>query len=175
MNFKIYHINPLILFITVLLLFSCNYSFTGASISPDVKTISVARFNNQAAIVNPTLSQNFTDALKDKFTSQTNLILKDKNGDLYVEGVITDYSTQPIALQGASSNGIDRAALNRLSITVSVKFINKINEKQNFETSFTRFQDYPSSKNLREVEDNLVKQINSDLVEDIFNKAVVNW
>jgi hypothetical protein len=153
----------------------CNYSFTGASISPDVKTISVARFIYQASLVNPMESQNFTDALRDKFSSQTNLILKDKNGDLQIEGAITDYSTQPIAVQGASQNVADKAALNRLSITISVKFSNRLNEKQNFETTFTRFQDYPSGRNLREVEDNLVKQINADLVEDVFNKAVVNW
>ncbi len=171
MKIRIY----ILVFIIVLISNSCNYSFTGASISPDVKTISVTRFNNQASLVNPTLSQNMTDALKDKFTSQTNLILKDKNGDLQVEGVISDYSTQPIAVQGATQNGVDKAALNRLSITISVKFSNRLNEKQNFETTFTRFQDYPSNKNLREVEEGLVKQINDDLIEDIFNKAVVNW
>lgn len=149
----------------------CNYSFTGASISPEAKTVSIAYFKNLAPLVNPTLSQSLTDALKDRFVGQTNLMLKDKNGDLQLEGEITDYNTQPIAIQG----GVDKAALNRLTISVKVKYTNRIEEKQNFEMTFTRFEDYDSKKNLKDVEDGLVKQINDALVDDIFNKAVVNW
>jgi hypothetical protein len=160
----------LLLVISMLFIASCNYSFTGASISPEVKTISISYFKNQASLINPTLSQNFTEALKDKFSSQTTLVLKDKDGDLQLEGAITDYNTQPIAIQ---TN--ERAALNRLTISISVKYSNKFDEKHNFETTFSRYEDYDSKKNLREVEDALVKLINDALVEDIFNKAVVNW
>ena len=165
--------NRLILIISVFLIVSasCNYSFTGASISPDVKTISISYFRNSAPLVYPTLSQSFTDAVKDKFLGQTNLVQKDRNGDLQLEGEITDYNTQPIAIQG----GVDKAALNRLTVTVKMKFSNRLNEKQNYEQTFSRYQDYSSSKNLKDVQDGLVKLIINDLVDDIFNKSVVNW
>ena len=165
--FSIFH------FIFCCLLFtSCkiNYSFTGASISPDVKTVSVQYFPNNASLVQPILSQTFTEKLKNKFVSQTNLSVIKKDADLNFEGSITDYRTQPIAIQGNET-----AALNRLTISISVKFNNKNNEKQNFESSFSRYADYPSSKNLSEVESSLIDQITLQLVDDIFNKAVVNW
>jgi hypothetical protein len=147
-----------------------NYSFTGASISPKVKTVTIQYFPNQASLVVPTLSRALTDALRDYFTSQTNLVLVDKGGDLNIEGAITGYVVQPIAIQGNET-----AAMNRLTITVSVKFTNRTDEKQNFETSFSRYQDYQSTLNLVSVQDGLIKQINDQLVQDVFNKAVVNW
>jgi len=156
----------------VFLFGSCrvNYSFTGASISPNVKTVTIQYFPNNASLVVPTLSRSLTDALRDYFTSQTNLVLVDKGGDLNIEGAITGYVVQPIAIQGNET-----AAMNRLTITVSVKFKNKTNEKQNFETTFSRYEDYQSSLNLSSVQDGLIKEINDKLVQDVFNKAVVNW
>jgi hypothetical protein len=156
----------------IFLLGSCrvNYSFTGASISPNVKTVTIQYFPNNASLVVPTLSRSLTDALRDYFTSQTNLVLVDKGGDLNIEGSITGYVVQPIAIQGNET-----AAMNRLTITVSVKFRNKTNEKQNFETTFSRYAEYQSSLNLSSVQDGLIKEINDKLVQDVFNKAVVNW
>jgi hypothetical protein len=148
-----------------------SYSFTGASISPDVKTVSIQYFTNNATLVMPTLSRQLTDALKDYFTSQSNLVLVDRNGDLNLQGSISGFTNQPVAIQGNET-----AAMNRITITVSVTFLNKKNEKQNFENkTFTRYQDYSSSLNLVTVQDDLVKQINDQLVQDIFNQAVVNW
>ena len=150
---------------------SCGiYSFTGASIAPGIKTISIQYFSNQASLVQPTLSQTLTDALKDRFMQQTSLNVVNGHGDLNIEGAITNYSTQPVAIQ---SN--DQAAMNRLSITIRVTFTNDQNDKQNFETSFTRYEDYDSKLSLSAVEDNLIKLISESLVEDIFNKSVVNW
>jgi len=146
------------------------YSFTGASISPDIKTVSILFFPNKASIVQPSLSQAFTEKLKDKFVSETSLALTKDNGDLNFEGAIIDYNTQPTAITGN-----DNAALNRLTITVSVKFTNVKDSKQDFETNFSRYADYDSHKSLSSVETELIAQINSQLVDDIFNKAVVNW
>jgi hypothetical protein len=162
-----------LLFFLLLALNSCrmSYSFTGASISPDVKTVSIQFFANNASLVVPTLSRVFTDALKDYFTSQTNLVLVDRTGDLNLEGSITGYAVQPVAIQGNET-----AAMNRLTISVTVKFTNKKNEKQNFENKvFSRYQDYPSSQNLSAVQDQLIKLIDDQLISDIFNQAVVNW
>lgn len=157
--------------ITLLLINGCGvYSFTGASISPDIKTISIQQFPNLAMLVQPTLSQSFTMTLRDKFASQTNLNVLQNNGDLNIEGEITGYTNQPVAIQGNQ-----QAALNRLTITVKVRFTNKKNNKQDFESTFTRYRDYSSQSNLSAVENDLIKEINTDLVEDIFNKAVVNW
>jgi len=146
------------------------YSFTGASIPPEAKTISIAYFVNNAQFVEPTLSQSLTDALRDRFLSQTNLNFVKENGDLQLEGSITDYSTRPVAIQGNQT-----AAMNRLSITVKVKFTNTIDPKRDFDASFTRYEDYSSSQDLSAVKDQLISQIDDALVDDIFNKAVVNW
>ncbi len=155
----------------LLLTSSCGvYSFTGASIAPDVKTFSVDYIKNRASLINPTLSQVITQKLKDKFISQTNLSPIKVDGDLRFEGYISDYNTQPIAIQ---SN--DQAAQNRLTITVLIKFTNTKDEKQNFETSFSRFADYAANKDLSSVEAGLIESISSQLIDDVFNKAVVNW
>lgn len=147
-----------------------SYSFTGASISPSVKTVSIPIFPNNAPLVVPTLSRTISDALRDYFTSQTNLDLVDRNGDLNVEGAITGYAVQPVAIQGNET-----AAMNRLTITVSVRFTNKTNEKQNWESTFSRYLDYSSSISLSAAQDGLIFSITEQLVQDIFNKAVVNW
>lgn len=160
------------IYITISILSSCtlNYSFTGASISPDTKTISIQYFNNNATLAPPTTSQKFTEALRDIFNTQTSLSFVPKGGDLNFSGAITSFTTSPLAIQ---ANQI--SATNRLTITVTVKFENKNDEKQNFETGFSRFADYSSSKTLTEVQDDLIKEINSQLVQDIFNRSVTNW
>jgi hypothetical protein len=168
-----YRVTCCLFFFLLLVQTSCRvgYSFTGASIAPDVKTVSIQYFSNKASLVVPTLSRSFTDAVRDYYTSQTNLILVDHGGDLNVEGSITGYVVTPIAIQGNET-----AAMNRLTITVTIKFTNKKNEKQNFENkSFSRYQDYSSTQSLSTVQDQLIKEITDQLVLDIFNQTVVNW
>ena len=132
-----------------------NYSFTGASIAEDVKTVSVKTFQSYAPLASANLSQTFTEELKDKFLSQTNLDLAARGGDLQFEGSINGYSVTSVAIQGNET-----AALNRLTITVKVKFTNTKDKKANFETSFSRYLDYDSSQNLSRIEDELIKDIN---------------
>ena len=162
----------LLIAMTLFFLPSCkvSYSFTGASISPSVKTVTIPYFPNNAGLVVPTLSRTVTDGLRDYFTSQTNLVQVDRGGDLVLDGSITQYFVQPVAIQGNET-----AAMNRLTITVSVKFTNKTDPKQNWESSFSRYQDYASSYNLSAVQEGLIAEITNQLVQDIFNKAVVNW
>ena len=180
LNKRVYHLPVRMIFLTgiplVMLMLitasSCrmSYSFTGASISPNVKTVSIANFPNNASLVVPTLSRTVTEALRDYFTSQTNLVLVDRNGDLNLDGSITQYVIIPVAIQGNET-----AAQNRLTIGVSVKFTNKTDTKQNWETSFSRYLDYSSTLNLSTVQEGLINEITDQLVQDIFNKAVVNW
>ena len=146
------------------------YSFTGASISPDVKTVVVQYFPNRAATIQPTLSQVFTERLKDYFLEQTNLSLEADAGDLNFSGEIVKYEVKPIAIQAN-----EQAAQNRLSIAVKVKFENTKDESKNFEQKFSRYTDYDSGQSLADVEEDLIEQITNELAEDIFNKAVVNW
>jgi len=155
-----------------LLLTACSglkYSFVGVDIPPDAKTVSVKPFQNNASLVNLKLSNQITTALKDKFQSQTKLNIIDLRGDLQFEGEITNYSVLATAV------GVDRAAVNSLTITVRVSFVNKLDETKNYEQNFSRYADYDSSKTLAQVEDELVSQICEALIDDIFSKAVGNW
>lgn len=150
---------------------SCGvYSFTGASVPAGAKTMSIQYFANKAKIVEPTLSAVFTNALRDRFTSQTNLEMVAKNGDIALEGEITDYSTKPVAIQADQT-----AALNRLTITVNVRFSSRLEPSKDFETSFTQYIDYSSTDNYNNIKNDLIKKIVSDLTDNIFNKALVNW
>lgn len=160
-------------FIIVIAASGCkvNYSFTGASIPEGTETVTVYDFAKVVALGNPNISNLFTESLKDKFMTQTSLQIVPQFGHLSFEGSITDYRTQPIAIQANS----DMAAQNRLTISVKVKFTNEKNPKANFDTSFSRYADYDSDKDLSSVEDALVEEIFEDLIDDIFNKAVVNW
>lgn len=156
----------------VLFLGACkvNYSFTGASVSPDIRTVSVAYFPNFAPLAQPTLSQVFTEGVKDYFLSQTSLSLAEKYGDIQFSGEITDYRTDPVAIQQNET-----AAQNKLTITVKVKYVNTKNEEENFEKTFTRFETYSSSRNLNEVETELIPLIVDQIVQDIFNASLGNW
>lgn len=154
---------------SVFLLQSC-YSFTGASISPSVKTISINYLPNNALLVQPTLSRTLTETIRDKFTTQSNLSLVNSNGDLTIEGEITGYTTEPVAITSDQ-----QSALQRLRISVNIRFTNKQDPTQDFETTFTRFQDYDARRQLSSVETSLIEIISNELAQDIFNKAVVNW
>ncbi len=146
------------------------YSFSGASIDPKDKTVNVKFFHNRAPVVNPNLSQLFTEKLKDRFISQTKLELVDFNGDLTFEGEITGYDTKPVSVTQD-----EQAKMNRLTITVHVKYTSINNPKYNFDSSFSRYADYESTELLTDVEDDLSEEIVTELIDDIFNKSVVNW
>jgi hypothetical protein len=164
------------LLVSILLVTGCRiqYSFTGASIAPDVKTVYIDYFPNRARVVNPTLSNTFTEALKDKFVNETGLTLRNDQGDLEFSGEITGYDIRPLSIQ-QSSNGRDVASQNRLTVTVKVKFVNNKDHDQDFNSTFSAFFDWDSTKNLSDVEDQAVSEITAQLVDDIFNRSVANW
>jgi len=147
-----------------------SYSFSGASISPAVKTVSIQYFQNRASLVQVGLSQYITDALIDKCKAQTNLGLVNGIGDVNFEGEITDYNTRPLTVAADA-----QAATNRFTISVKVKFTNAVEPELSFEQTFSRYEDYPSDRDLADVEKELSEKIVELLVEDIFNKAFVNW
>lgn len=156
--------------IAVLSACSIKYSFTGASISPLVKTYTIYDFPNRARSINPTLSDYFVEQLRDKFTRQTNLDYHNDGGDLEFEGSITGYDIKPISVQEG-----DITTQNRLTITLNVTFRNNQDPEQNFETDFSAFSDFSSEFNIADVEDELVETIVKQIIEDIYNKSVANW
>jgi len=145
------------------------YTFSGADIG-EAKTLSVGYIQNKASLVSLTLSNTFTEALKDKFSKETPLALVQQDGDLQFSGIITDYSIAPSALQGSLG-----AATNRLSIRAKIKFENKLEPKKNFEQEFSSFQDFDANASFSTVENDLVAKITQNMVQDIFTKAVINW
>jgi len=149
---------------------SGGYSFSGASIPAGAKTLSLQQFPNYAASVNPQLSQKMYDELQQRFSSQTHLNIVEEDGDLQITGEIIEYRT---ATSSISSS--DNAATNRLTITVRVKFVNQYDSKADFSQSFSRYKDYSAERDFSAVEASLMGEIVTELCEDIFNKAVVNW
>ena len=161
-----------VLIMAAALLSGCSggYSFTGASIPPNAKTLSLRQFPNYAASVNPLLSQQLYDKLRSMYESQTSLSVTSADGDLQVSGEITGYTTEASAL---SAN--DNVTTNRLTVTIKVKFVNLMDPDADFEQSFSRYKEYDASRDFSSVETSLVDQIVEELVDDIFNKTVVNW
>tara|TARA_B100000401_G_C52603583_1_gene623177 strand:+ start:114 stop:614 length:501 start_codon:yes stop_codon:yes gene_type:complete len=153
------------------LLISCGiYSFTGASIPNDAKNVVVKYFTTKVTNSPSSLNQIITEELKNKLLSQTNLYLEETSGDLIFIGEITKYQVTPIALQANES-----VAKNRLTISIKVKYENSLNNQQNFESNFSHYRDFNSSENLADIENILIEEISKELVEDVFNKAFVNW
>jgi hypothetical protein len=152
---------------------SFGYDMKGVTINPECKTANVEYFKNQASIVQPTLAQDLTEKLKDKLLSQTPLKLTNGTGDINFQGSIESYTTQPMAPQGGN---VVTAALNRLSITIKVKYSNSKDSKWDYETNFTRYVDYPADKNPSDIEGSSdYKDMLDHLIQDIFDRAFVNW
>jgi len=162
----------LLIFLSLFITDSCkiSYSFKGTTIDPRIQTYAVQNFNNRAPLVQARLSQILTDAIKDKVQNQTSLKLINGFADVEFSGDITTYETRPTAITGQET-----AALNRFTIGIRVKYVNSVNPELSFEQTFSKYEDYPSSQNLSAVEDQLIQLIIESMVEDIFNRAFVNW
>jgi len=169
---KMKKISYLIVLLFIFTTQSCGiYSFTGTNIQPDVKTIQIDYFPNNAILVEPTLSQEFTVKLQDLFLQQTNLSLVKSGGDLQFEGEITGYKINPMTATAEQT-----AAQNRLTITVNVRFFNNKLEEDNFERSFSHYYDYDGNAQLTGgILDDAFKEIIERITQDIFNASVAKW
>ena len=173
---KIFHklIFPLLLLCAMLqtgcIFMKGGYSLSGASIPEAAKTFSVAYFPNNAPMVSPTLSTTLTEALKDKFSRQTKLQMVEEGGDFAFEGEITGYASTT-----ASVSSDNYALLNRLTITVRVKFTNAIDPNASFSQTFSQFTEYDSQQLLTDVQQSLDEEIVKQLVTDIFMASASNW
>jgi len=157
--------------ISTLLLVACGaYSFTGGS-TGDAKTLQIDFFPNQAPLVEPSLSQRFTTDLLDLFTRQTNLTTVTSNGDLYFSGEITGYRVTPM-----SATADQTAAQNRLTVTVNVRFVNKLIEKDDFEKQFSFYSDFAADAQLSgSILETALDEILERVTQDIFNASVAKW
>lgn len=167
--------NRLVFGLIVLLFSGCSYKFNGASIPPEMKTVSIPFFENNAALVDPFLSQQLTEAFKDRIRNQSklNITVSDAHGKF--EGSITDYDIKPISIQ---DNKNPVAGANRLTITVSVKYTNTIkgSEKQSFNQPFSAFTDFSlAGQSLSSQQSSLNKKVIDQLTENIFNRAFAQW
>ena len=162
----------LALMATLPLLHSCGiYSFTGTSIQPDVKTVTINYFEYLAPKVNPSLSNMLSEAMQEKFIKLTKLELVDIDGDLEIIGAVTGYDVKATAI---TAN--EQAAQNRLTVTVKIEFINrKYPEESQENKSFSAYQDFDATQSLDAVEATLCEDIVEQLCEDIFNGTVANW
>ena len=158
--------------VMALIVHSCGiYSFTGTSIQPDVKTVTVNYFAYKALKVNPSLSNDLTNALQDKFLKLTKLEQVDMDGDLEIIGAITGYDVKATAVTANES-----VAQNRLTVSVKVSFVNRKYPGDNFEDkSFSAYQDFDAAQALESVEATLCEDIVEQLCEDIFNATVAQW
>lgn len=156
-----------LLFIT--LINSCGiYSFSGATVGK-AETISIDVFDNKASIVVPSLSQTFTESLRDKFLTESPLALVPRNGDWQMSGYISKYKTTFLAVKQ------DQPARNRLIMGVKLKFVNTLDPEKDFERNFEQFTDFDANQELSAVEDQLIEELTERLLVDIFNATVNNW
>ncbi len=158
----------------VLLTFTFNscgvYSFTGTSLSPDIKTFSVVNFTMGTAGGPADLPRQLTEGLKEYFQKNTSLAQLPTGGDLIIEGSITGYD-----VTAAAPTANDQAGLNRLNVTAQVRFTNALDETKNFDQSFTYYADFPQDQTLNQNEARLLPTILENLVQQIFNKSAADW
>ena len=155
----------------ILVLYSCavNYSLTGGG-PLDAKTVTIGYISNKATLVNPSLSQVFTEKLKDKFLKESKLELVNEDADWAFSGYISNYSTSPVAI--TSDN---KAQQTRLTVVVNIKFDSKKDPKKSFEQTFSQYADFDNSKNLTDVQSGLIDDISTRLVQDIYTKTALDW
>ena len=166
-------VSIIILLTSAVILQGCGaYSFTGADINySTTKTVQVNYFQNNAPIVEPGIARDFTQTLQDLLLNQTNLDLVNTNGNLVYEGEITQYYIAPITATSDS-----RAAQNRLTIAVNVRFFNTKEPLKDFEQVFSFYNDYPGQNQLTGAKlTSAIETIFERLTQDIFNKSLANW
>ena len=168
--------NLIFLFGVALLFGGCGiYSFTGASISSDIETISIQTFYNNAPLGPSNMSVLFTENIKDYYQQNTSLELVDNNGDLQIDGFISNYTITPVAANQGSQDQQDFSALTRITITVSATYVNVKDPTFDFDKNFSFFKDFDTDIDLASNEELFVEEIFDQIILDIFNASVANW
>lgn len=164
------YISKTVLLACCIVLFGGCYSFKDVSIPPEVKTARVNYIENRAQYVNPALSPQLTDRLRQKINNQTRLTLvQSDNADYDISGEVRNYTvtTSGISQQTASNN--------RLIVTVHIIFKNRLNEKASFEADVSRNFDFNANLSLQQAEAQKSDEIIRNLTDEIFNRIFSNW
>ena len=171
MKSKSFALTAAVMILAGALLAGCGiYSFSGTSIQPDINSITINFFDYKAPTVNPSLSNNLTEALRTQFRKMTRLEQVDLDGDLEISGEISGYDVKATAV---TANEV--AAMNRLTVTIKITFTNRKYPEDDLEKNFSEYADYPSDQSLDSVESTLCLEIVDKLVDDIFNATVAQW
>jgi hypothetical protein len=154
---------------------STHYSMSGST--TNAETMSVVEFYNNADLGPANMGQTLTNDLKTYFIQNSSLRVIPEEGQLQLEGEISDFRLTPIApTSTGNSTDLTQASLTRLTITVKATYINTLDEKLSFkDKSFSFYQDFPNEQNLSDVQDQLTKKIFDRIINDIFNASVANW
>jgi hypothetical protein len=170
-RFIIKYGNWLIVFLLVIVSSSClHYTLKESSIPKEVKTIRINYIENRARYVNPQLGPQLTDKLRQKITSQTNRTqIQGDNADYDISGTIVDYS---LSTSGIAAN---KSATNRLTVTVHIKLLNRLDEKKNIDADVSRSFDFDANLSLQQAESQLNESIIKNLSDEIFNRIFSNW
>ena len=170
------HLNLVIFLMTGFILLICNsctisYKFNGSSIDySKTKSISISDFPNTAELIYPPLSQEFTETLRDAYSKQTRLQLLKKGGDMHLEGEIVGYQLTPMAISADSYS-----SETKLTITIKVRFSNSKNPEDDYEKSYSAFQNFDSNRMLTDVQDELMKIMVAEIADNIYNDTVAKW
>lgn len=152
-----------------IILSSC-YSFKGASIAQDLKTIQINNIRMETAGGPTNLSLTINEKIKEYFQRNTTLKIINQNPDLLLEGAIIGYEMTP---QAPTSD--DKAGLNRLTLKIQFLLVNRLDETKNFEQEFSFYQDFPQNQTLSQVEKSLVPKLVDQIILDLFNKIAGDW
>lgn len=165
-------VNVMAMVLVAMLITACsvNMTMSGASVPENIHSFSVQYFKNRAPMINPVLSQNFTEGLKDRIANESRLNLVNGTGDVDFSGAITGYSVRPMAIQADAVS-----AETRLTVTIKVHYKNYKDPKQNWESGFSAFRDFDSSQNITAIENDLTSEMIEEITENIFNKAFADW
>ena len=142
----------------------------GGTVNPDLETLAVEIFSNEAQIIVPYLSQEVTQQIQDRFLSQSRLTLTTGAADIVLSGSITRYTVLPVAISGT-----DQAAQNRLTIALKVKFENNVEPGDSWDQTFTGFVDFDASEDFSSIERERINEVLEQLTQDIFTKSIGKW
>ena len=160
----------LLVYISLLMYLSSCYSFKGASLSPDLKTIQIANVRMETAGGPSNLSLTINEKLKEYFQRNSTLKITNQNPDLTIEGTIVGYELTP---QAPTSD--DKAGLNRLTLRIQFQLTNRLDETKNFDQEFSFYQDFPQNQTLSQVEKTLIPKLSDQIILDLFNKIAGDW
>lgn len=146
------------------------YKFTNTSVNPNLRTVSIENFVNQAAIQTGDIAPVMTDKLRQRFLRETNLRFVESDGDISIEGTISSYDVRPVAVSGTET-----ASQNRLNVIVRVNYENKLEPELNFSRTFADGENFDATINLFSIEGELIENITEKIARAIFNQIFANW